>query len=198
MSSSSHRSLESILTSYNVLQRQAGQNTHSAAQRDGEWFGKNLTLAGGHFGCPLGTVPLPNAGDEAWSLQLMRVRALECDHRPHGRAVAVDDLQRAELGRDDTAALPCSTETKQDNGQGQQRRFASVLSQSDCKPVQVTGRNKSQTSGRAMLTALPRTGPRPNPLRCHSAAPLPWPTAQSEALLVLQHYLLRLVHIKHC
>lgn len=60
----------------------------------------------------MGIVPIPDAADDARSLQLVLGGALEGDHRPHSRAVAVQDLQRAELGGHDVAALCCGTKTK--------------------------------------------------------------------------------------
>lgn len=87
-------------------------NNYTAAQRDWEWFWKSLTLAGGHFCRPLGIVPLPYAGDDARPLQLVLGRTLEGDDRPDGCAVAMNDLQGAQLGRGHMAALPCRTNTR--------------------------------------------------------------------------------------
>lgn len=74
-------------------------------------LGETLTLAGGHPGRPLRAVPVPNAADGGRPLQLVLGRALEGEHGPHIGAAALQDPQRAQVGRAQAAALPWGENT---------------------------------------------------------------------------------------
>lgn len=161
LSFSLHRYLGRILT------RRDGQGR--AGQRRGG-FGENLTLAGGHSGCPLRAVPTPNAADDARSLQLVLGWALEGHHSPHIGAAALQDLQRAQPGREEAAALPCTANTHTMQRRQQQGRSTGGLLTPDCKSVTVNGQ-KTNTR--------PRGGCSAKHHQCHSTAPLPSPPARS-------------------
>lgn len=169
-----------------------GQNKYTVAWRDWKLSRKTLTLAGGHACCPLGPIPFPHAGDDAWPLQLVLGWALEGDDCPHSGAVAMNDLQCAKLGRKYAAALPCRTKTKQNNAT-QEPQVKAHLNLNQSK---LLGKTKSRplAGQRCLLCQAPAQGQ--NPISAIQQSCCSHPSTNG-AVLILQQYLLSLLHTKH-